>query len=250
MQTDKNVTQLPTEKRRIVLLPIGSCEQHGPYLPIDTDLRIAQLIAEKIANSFDEDETLLLPAIPFSSSWEHRGTGTISLNISTLGAIIHDITRSLKTWHMPTLLILVNWHGGNSFLDSLATEITATEGIPTAAIGAISVASQIWQKQTNSTAMDVHAGALETSIIGAYWPHLLAGIDIASGHEALNSDVIEIQTAMQALGIHQITADGIWGDPENANAPAGEKTISLTVNKVEREIEALLVLINSSERSN
>lgn len=248
MQTDKTVTQLPTEKRRIVLLPIGSCEQHGPYLPIDTDLRIAQLIAEKIASSFDEDEVLLLPAIPFSSSWEHKGTGTISLNISTLGAILHDITRSLKNWNMPTLLTLVNWHGGNSVLDSLATELTATEDIPTVAIGTISTASQIWQERTNSTAIDVHAGALETSIIGAYWPHLLAGIDITSGHTALNNDVIEIQTAMQALGIHQITADGIWGDPENANAPEGEKTIELTVSKVKKEIEALLVLVNSTKR--
>lgn len=250
MQTDKPVTQLSTKKRRIVLLPIGSCEQHGPYLPIDTDLRIAQLISNKVACSFDENETLLLPPIPFSSSWEHKGIGTISLNISTLGAILHDIARSLKNWNMPMLLILVNWHGGNSVLDSLATEITATENIPTAAIGAISIATQIWQEKNNSTTMDIHAGALETSIIGAYWPHLLSGINISSDHKSLDIGNIQIQTAMQALGIHQITTNGIWGDPENANTSKGEETISLTTIEIKREIEELRALVENSEKGN
>src|SRR6266567_8262976 len=115
MYTDQPAPNMLAETRRLVILPIGSCEQHGPYLPIDTDLRIAQLLAEKLTASLAND-ALLLPILPFSCSWEHRGLGTIALNISTLAAIVHDVAHSLKAWSAPFLLILVNWHGGNDLL--------------------------------------------------------------------------------------------------------------------------------------
>lgn len=247
MLTDRSSTQLLTNKRKVIVLPIGSCEQHGPYLPIDTDLRIAQLLADKIAASFAQNDALLLPAIPFSSSWEHQGIGTISLSTNTLGTMLHDIARSLKSWGFPVLLILMNWHGGNSVLFSLAAEITATEDIPTTAIGAISIATKIWQEQNEIIARDVHAGALETSVIGAYWPHLLSGIKISSDHDALDTDTIDSQTAMQALGIHRITTNGIWGNPEDANASKGKETISLTIEKIREEVKALLAFIENAE---
>ncbi len=244
MRTDRPAIQLCTKARQIILLPIGSCEQHGPYLPVDTDLRISQLLTDKLDESLSEYETLILPAIPFSSSWEHKGTGTIALSINTLGFILHDIAKSITSWKTPVLLVLINWHGGNSVLYSLATEITATENIPTTTIGAILVATQIWQELSDITTVDIHAGALETSIVGAYWPHLLSGIDISSKHDYPDIKAVQVQTAMQALGIHRITADGIWGNPEDANILKGQKTIDLTVNKIKKEIEDLLILIN------
>src|SRR5216684_8476395 len=96
MYTDQPAPNMLAETRRLVILPIGSCEQHGPYLPIDTDLRIAQLLAEKLTRSFLNLEPLLLPAIPFSCSWEHKGLGTLALNVSTLAAVIHDVPTALK----------------------------------------------------------------------------------------------------------------------------------------------------------
>src|SRR4051794_14806945 len=120
MRTDKSVTQISACKRKIVIQPIGSCEQHGPYLPLDTDLRIAELIADKLDKRFSDNSLLKLPAIPFSCSWEHKGTGMISLSVITLAGVIHDIAKSLKTWDAQYILVLLNWHGGNSMLGSLA----------------------------------------------------------------------------------------------------------------------------------
>ena len=90
MYAHQSAISLQALSRRVVILPIGSCEQHGPYLPIDTDLRIAQLLAEKLTASL-ADDALLLPILPFSCSWEHRGLGTIALNVGTLAAVVHDI---------------------------------------------------------------------------------------------------------------------------------------------------------------
>src|SRR5215471_7085060 len=111
MYTDQPAPNMRSEIRRLVILPIGSCEQHGPYLPIDTDLRIANLLAEKLVSSISETTTLLLSAIPFSCSWEHKGLGTLALNVGTLAAVIHDVAHSLKGWKMPVFLLLINWHG-------------------------------------------------------------------------------------------------------------------------------------------
>src|SRR6266700_8067702 len=130
MYVHQSAISLQAQSRRVVILPIGSCEQHGPYLPIDTDLRIAQLLAERLTRSLSLVDPLLLPSIPFSCSWEHKGLGTLALNVSTLAAILHDIAHSLRTWNIPILLILVNWHGGNDILATLATEITAREQMP------------------------------------------------------------------------------------------------------------------------
>lgn len=247
MRTDKPAAQFRTTSRQIIILPIGSCEQHGPYLPIDTDLRISQLLADKLEASLDKQETLILPAIPFSSSWEHKGTGTIALSISTLGAILHDIAKSIASWNTPVLLAIINWHGGNNVLYSLATEITATENIPTAAIGAISIATRIWQELNNTSTEDIHAGALETSIIGAYWAHLLLGVDIPNKHNHIDIKTVQVQTAMQALGIHRVTANGIWGNPEDADITKGQIAIDLTVNRIKAEINDLLILLDNNQ---
>jgi creatinine amidohydrolase/Fe(II)-dependent formamide hydrolase-like protein len=133
MYMDQPALRLQTEQRCVVLLPIGSCEQHGPFLPLDTDLRIAELLAKNVANRLS-DTAILLPALPFSCSHEHRGLGTIALDISTVSAFVHNVARSLKTWGMPLLFVLLNWHGGNDLLGALAAEITSTESLPCAAI--------------------------------------------------------------------------------------------------------------------
>lgn len=245
MDTDQSAYQLQKAEPQIVLLPVGSCEQHGPYLPIDTDLRIAQLIATKLAETFPAPKTLLLPAIPFSSSWEHKGIGTIALNITTLGSILHDVARSIKTWDLPVLLILINWHGGNSVLSSLTTEITATEEIPTAVIQTIALAGKAWYEYYGHTSDDVHAGALETSILKAYWPKLLTETIPDSSHWIPDIAPVQTQTALQALGIHAVTREGIWGNPEQAEAAKGQVVLDTTVQKAYDEINRLLELVHN-----
>ncbi len=157
MYIDQPAPRLRAEQRRVVLLPIGSCEQHGPFLPVDTDLRIAELLAKKVANILS-DAAILLPALPFSCSHEHKGLGTIALDISTVSAFVHNIARSLKAWKMPLLLVLLNWHGGNDFLGALAAEITATESLPCAAIPSPAQVGKAWDASAMTTAQDIHAG--------------------------------------------------------------------------------------------
>jgi creatinine amidohydrolase/Fe(II)-dependent formamide hydrolase-like protein len=248
MNTSHPAPLFISKKRRIILLPIGSCEQHGPHLPVDTDLRIAQLLAEKVACSMKSHDPLLLPAIPFSCSWEHKGLGTIALNTATLAAVVHDIARSLHTWNVPTLLILVNWHGGNDILAPLAVEISATEDIPTAVIPAVSQVGKAWDESGITDAKEIHAGAVETSIVRAYWPDAITGDISDKDHCEPVITPAKAQAVMQSVGIKAVSPSGIWGAPEAANADKGRELIEKLVKRMVEQTGRILEIVNTTAK--
>jgi len=98
-----------------ILIPMGSCEMHGPHIPLGTDiynaLRVSELAAEK-AN------TLYTAPLWTGYSPQHlrqpeRGMGTITLRGSTLNELIYDVARSL-IHHGFNRLIFVNGHTSNN----------------------------------------------------------------------------------------------------------------------------------------
>jgi creatinine amidohydrolase len=100
---------------QVAVLPIGSFEQHGPFLPLATDSIVATAIAGAVAARYN---VLLLPPVTISCSHEHAAwPGTVSISHHTLSAIIDDIRTSLTGTGI-TRLILVNGHGGNYVLSN------------------------------------------------------------------------------------------------------------------------------------
>lgn len=96
---------------RVALLPIGSVENHGPHLPLGTDLMTAEHIAREAA---DIGQFLLLPVIPVGLSAEHRQfPGTLWIQRPTLVQYVEEVVRSLAS-HGPRRVVLVNGHGGNT----------------------------------------------------------------------------------------------------------------------------------------
>ena len=98
----------------VVLVPVGATEQHGPHLPIDTDIRIAtefcRAAAERVA---DEIAAVVVPPLPFGISEHHMAfPGTLTLRPETFIAAVYDVTHSLVR-HGFDRFILVNGHGGN-----------------------------------------------------------------------------------------------------------------------------------------
>ncbi|MDQ6773182.1 MAG: creatininase family protein [Candidatus Dormibacteraeota bacterium] len=103
------------ERSDIVLIPIGSLEQHGPHLPLGTDTITALEVARRAAELADVPYA---PPLWAGYSPQHlrdpkTGTGTITLRASTWSEVLYDIARSL-IHHGWNKLIFVNGHGSNA----------------------------------------------------------------------------------------------------------------------------------------
>src|SRR5918996_232159 len=102
------------ERRRTILIPIASTEQHGPHLPLATDTITALEVSRRTAEAAD---VLYTPTVwtgysPQPLREPQSGTGTISVRASTFQELLVDIARSL-IHHGFTHLIFVNGHGSN-----------------------------------------------------------------------------------------------------------------------------------------
>src|SRR5262249_30081231 len=103
----------------VALLPIGSFEQHGPYLPLATDTLIAAAVSGSISH---QHRAFQLPAVAFGCSHEHSSfPGTVSISAITLNGIVKDVVDSLESQGVRGLII-VNAHGGNYVLSNAVQE--------------------------------------------------------------------------------------------------------------------------------
>lgn len=95
----------------VVLLPVGTVEQHGPHLPLAEDAITAEWVADQVAERTD---ALVAPLMPYGYSPIFRGySGTISLQFDTVRAVLTDVLKELAR-HGFRRLVVVNNHGGNS----------------------------------------------------------------------------------------------------------------------------------------
>jgi len=212
------------ERRRgatVALLPVGSFEQHGPYLPLATDTVVACTIAQAIAHAYP---VLLLPPVTISCSHEHAAwPGTVSISAATLYAVVRDVAESLRRSGVDRL-VLINGHGGNYVLGNVVQEASA-EGrrmalFPQpadweAAFAAAGLETSAWD--------DMHAGELETSILLHAHPHL-----VRPGYET-GDHLAGDRRHLLTLGMAAYTESGVIGRPSRASARKGQDVIECLV---------------------
>src|SRR6201994_2355402 len=90
-------SQLPSVPPSI-LIPLGSTEQHGPHLPLDTDTRIAAAVARGAGVRLGA-HWLVAPAIAYGASGEHQSfAGTISIGTEALATMLVEYGRAAARW--------------------------------------------------------------------------------------------------------------------------------------------------------
>lgn len=221
-----------THRAPVAVLPVGSCEQHGPHLPLVTDTLIAAAIAQGIVDRYG---LALLPALTYSCSHEHAAfAGTISLSATTLAAVIGDVATSLHADRDQALLI-VNGHGGNYVLANIAQEAN----VDRPRIGLYPTRDD-WQAarttagMTSSAHDDMHAGELETSILLAVHPGA-----VAAGWEQ-HDHVHDDRKHLALLGIDAFTPTGVIGQPSLATAEKGQAALDTLVESAGEVVKMLI----------
>ncbi|MBI5088936.1 MAG: mycofactocin biosynthesis peptidyl-dipeptidase MftE [Actinobacteria bacterium] len=209
-------TDLRHAARPLLAVPIGSCEQHGPHLPLDTDTRVALTLADALVQSFEPGEVMVAPPLTISASGEHAGfPGTLSLGTSAVETVLVELVRSAD-WSAG--VVLVNGHGGNVEAVRRAVSTLTREGRRVLAW---------WPHVTGS---DAHAGHTETSLMLAIAPELVHLDRAEIGRVEHVTDLID---ELRAIGVRGVSPNGVLGDPRGASAAHGRSLIArLTIDLV------------------
>ncbi|KNX37895.1 mycofactocin biosynthesis peptidyl-dipeptidase MftE [Luteipulveratus halotolerans] len=211
----------------LVLVPVGSVEQHGPHLPLGTDTLVAQAVAARAAALVDDPEhpVTVAPAIAFGASGEHEGfAGTVSIGQDALGAVVLELGRSACRWARG--VVLVNAHGGNAVPLARAVERLRFEGRAVAWVAA-GVADG-----------DAHAGRTETSLMLHLLPDAVR-LDLAEAGPT--APVSTMLGRLRAGGVHEVSPNGVLGDPAGATAAEGGHVLARVVDDVVARLRLLEV---------
>ncbi|WP_406497182.1 mycofactocin biosynthesis peptidyl-dipeptidase MftE [Streptomyces sp. NBC_01604] len=205
--------------RPLVLVPLGSFEQHGPHLPLDTDTRIADAVANAVARRLGE-KTLVAPPVVYAASGEHQGfPGTMSIGNEALRFMLVELVRSLALW--AGRVAFVNGHGGNvRCLSGVAAQL-AQEGRDVAWIPCFPAGG------------DAHAGHTETSLMLHLAPRL---VHLSRAERGNTAPLAELMPAMLAGGVGAVAPSGVLGDPTTATADEGARLFDELVAGVERAL--------------
>lgn len=203
----------------LVLVPLGSTEQHGPHLPLGTDTAVASAVARSAATELG---AVLAPALPYGSSGEHQGfPGTASIGRDALDAVLTELVRSLGSW--ASRVVLVTGHGGNvpvlaGVVPRLREEGHAVGWIPCAAPGG-----------------DAHAGRTETSLLLHLDP---AGVRADLAEAGSTRPIAELMPELRRVGVRAVAPNGVLGDPSGASADEGRSLLDGMVASSVRRIRA------------
>ena len=179
--TDIHWPDLSGAARWIAVLPLAATEQHGPHLPVGTDVMIAQAYLARVRELLEPAiPATFLPIQPVGISTEHIGyPGTLTLPTEV----------ALKSWMALgesvaragiRKLVMVTSHGGNSAAMSLvAQDLRAQYGLLVVTTGWSRFGAPEGLFSADELRHGIHGGAVETSIMLARYPQIVRKAEIA-----------------------------------------------------------------------
>ena len=204
--------------RPILVVPLGSTEQHGPHLPLETDTRIATAIADRVAAR--RDDVLVAPALPYGSSGEHAGfPGTLSIGRDALETLLVELGRSADAF---AGTVFVCGHGGNAVPVERAVERLRSEGRRTLS----------WYPRTPGG--DHHAGRTETALMLAIDPTL---VRIDRAEAGATTPLPDLMDELRRGGVVAVSPNGVLGDPRDADAEEGRDLLSMLCDDLDALID-------------
>jgi creatinine amidohydrolase/Fe(II)-dependent formamide hydrolase-like protein len=225
----------------VALLPVGSIEQHGPHLPLDSDAFDAEYLSKKVAEACTEPRPLVLPLIPYGVSYHHEDfSGTISIGPDTLSRLVYEIGMSASR-HGVTKLVVINGHGGNSPALHFAAQMINRDAHIFTCVDTGETSDPDIHAFTE-TPNDVHAGEIETSTTLASRPHLVKKDRMKRFVPRFSNRYLNF-SSKRSVGWYahtsKISSTGVLGDPTKASREKGEQIWELMIKNLVEFVEEL-----------
>lgn len=216
------MTETPTSHEipvgsKILILPLGSWEQHGPHLPLDTDsVIVSRVIQDALAQSIiNTEQYVCAPVFPITASDEHSGfAGGLSTGTEALANAVVAICRSAHAWAAGTLI--VNGHGGN--YDALQQIVSA--------VTYENLTTSMWTLPSYAGG-DMHAGHTETSLMLHIAPESVRHA-LITPHD---SSPPRVET-LREVGVQGVSLSGVLGNPATATAQHGRDVLEMYVRSL------------------
>lgn len=217
--------------RGVLLLPIAATEQHGPHLPLGTDLMIVQHVADRAAYRLRDLPVFVAPVLPYGFSAHHLPFGaTCSVSVGALARFLREICESWIQSGSKRIFVL-NGHGGNvETMQAVVKELAISSGL-TLGCGSYWAMAEEYLSATGGARPDRipgHAGLYETSAMLALRPDLVSSIP-GGADDGLGSDPqsFKIDGPTRRIG-----TSGRTDDPSGATASLGVVLLDAAIDGV------------------
>jgi creatinine amidohydrolase len=236
--TTDEVAALPKEDAAVVVV-ISATEQHGPHMPLVTDLLLGErLLALALERAPAESKLWVLPSLAYGKSNEHtKFAGTVTLSQATLDAVVHDIGASVARAGFRRL-VLLNSHGGNrTVLEYLARDVRLATGLMVFPVSTWLLGLEFEPVSADEGRHGTHAGDWETSLMLALAPDLVH-MERTPGDPAYPDYENELRHLSPfgpvafAWTTEELSATGAIGDPRAADAERGSDTAERTADRL------------------
>ncbi|MQA85559.1 MAG: mycofactocin biosynthesis peptidyl-dipeptidase MftE [Streptosporangiales bacterium] len=229
-----------SQPRRIVLVPCGAVEQHGPHLPVGTDAWIAAAVAAQVAAA--RHRVLVGEPLAYGCSGHHRAfPGTVALRVSTFVDLVADVATCLaRDGDVP---VFVNGHGGNRSPLSAALQGLSDEGIEAWALSYFElIEDEVAAALPDHHGCVGHACALETSLVWHLWPDAVHADRIpgpAAGGAWPDPFLYSRDRVVRHRRFETLDPSGVVGDPSRADPALGARLFQAAVERVGEVVDRI-----------
>lgn len=230
------LTMLEFRKRaaegRWLILPSGTCEEHGPHLPLGSDTLEAEFLARAVA---ERTGALVAPALTYGACTTTRNfPGTIDLRYETVEALAHDVIRGFAAHGCQKILVL-SGHAGKSHMVAVRQGalrvVEATRGLHVLVLCVTEIPAPP-QMAPDDVAYDGHAASYETSLV------------LAMDSSLVRQEHMPSQAGRPAFPPFAVLPDperffpsGVMGNPSRASTEAGKRAVAHVVAAIAALLE-------------